>query len=45
LIRRLIKAAITYMIDHAALGERVILSLLRDTGARLNEILHLSAGG
>ncbi len=45
LVRLLIKAAITYMIDHAPPRERVILSLLRDTGARLNEILRLTAGG
>jgi len=44
-VRVLIGAAIRYMIDVAPLRERVILRLLDETGARLHEVLAMSAGG
>jgi site-specific recombinase XerD len=44
-VRVLIGAAIRYMIDVAPLRERVILRLLEETGARLHEILAMTAGG
>jgi len=44
-VRVLIGAAIRYMIDVAPLRERVILRLLNETGARLHEVLAMTAGG
>jgi integrase len=44
-VRRLILQAFGDMIQHAALREKVILRLLLETGARLGEVLQLSAGG
>ena len=44
-VRVLIGAAIRYMIDVAPLRERVILRLLDETGARLHEVLAMTAGG
>jgi site-specific recombinase XerD len=44
-VRVLIGAAIRYMVDIAALRERVILRLLNETGARLHEVLAMTAGG
>jgi hypothetical protein len=44
-VRVLIGAAIRYMIDVAPLRERVILRLLNETGARLHEVLSMTAGG
>jgi hypothetical protein len=44
-VRVLIGAAIRYMIDVAPLRERVVLRLLNETGARLHEVLAMTAGG
>ena len=44
-VRRLILQAFGDMIQHAELREKVILRLLLETGARLGEVLQLSAGG
>jgi hypothetical protein len=44
-VRVLIGAAIRFMIDVARLRARVILRLLDETGARLHEVLAMTAGG
>ena len=44
-VRRLILQAFGDMIQHAELREKVILRLLLETGARLSEVLQMSAGG
>ncbi len=43
--RVLIVAAILWMSDHATLCDRVIIRILLESGARLHEILSLTAGG
>src|SRR6266702_1494632 len=43
--RLAILAGVRYMIDHAAAREAVILRMLLESGARVSEILGLSAGG
>jgi hypothetical protein len=43
--RVLIVAAILWMSDHAALCDRVIIRIPLESGARLHEILSLTAGG
>ncbi len=43
--RLAILAGVRYMIDHAAARDAVILRLLLESGARVSEILGLSAGG
>jgi integrase len=43
--RVLIVAAILWMSDHATLCDRVIIRILLESGARLHEILGLTAGG
>jgi hypothetical protein len=45
IVRVLIVAAILWMSDHAPLRERVILRILLESGARLHEVLGLTAGG
>ena len=44
-VRRLILQAFGDMIQHAELRQKVILRLLLETGARLGEVLQMSAGG
>jgi site-specific recombinase XerD len=44
-VRVLIGAGVRYMIDVAPLRDRVILRLLDETGARLHEVLAMTAGG
>jgi integrase len=43
--RVLIVAAILWMSDHATLCDKVIIRILLESGARLHEILSLTAGG
>jgi len=43
--RLAILAGVRYMIDHAAPREAVILRILLESGARVSEVLALSAGG
>src|SRR5438132_4477704 len=43
--RLAILAGVRYMIDHAAPRESVILRILLESGARVSEVLALSAGG
>jgi integrase len=43
--RLAILAGVRYMIDHAALREAVILRMLLESGARVSEVLALTAGG
>jgi hypothetical protein len=45
LVRSLILAAINFMIDHAPLREKVVLRIMLESGARLGEVLGLTAGG
>jgi hypothetical protein len=45
LIRVLIVAAILWMSDHATLRDQLIIRMLLESGARLHEILSLTAGG
>lgn len=45
LVRSLILAAINFMTDHAPLREKVILRIMLESGARLGEVLGLTAGG
>jgi integrase len=44
-IRLAILAGVRYMIDHAAAREAVILRILLESGARVSEVLGLTAGG
>ncbi|MBV9896293.1 MAG: tyrosine-type recombinase/integrase [Chloroflexi bacterium] len=44
-VRVLIVAAILWMSDHAALRDQVIIRILLESGARLHEVLSLTAGG
>jgi integrase len=44
-VRVLIVAAILWMSDHAMLRDQVIIRILLESGARLHEILSLTAGG
>ena len=44
-VRRLILQAFGDMIQHAELREKIILRLLLETGARLGEVLQMTAGG
>jgi integrase len=45
IMRILIVAAILWMSDHAKLCDKVIIRILLESGARLHEILGLTAGG
>jgi integrase len=44
-VRVLIVAAILWMSDHATLRDQLIIRILLESGARLHEILSLTAGG
>jgi integrase len=44
-IRLVILAGVRYMIDHAASRESVMLRILLESGARVSEVLSLTAGG
>jgi integrase len=44
-IRVLIVAAILWMADHATLRDQLIIRILLESGARLHEVLGLTAGG
>jgi integrase len=44
-VRMVILAGVRYMIDHAASRESVILRILLESGARVSEVLSLTAGG
>jgi integrase len=44
-IRMVILAGVRYMIDHSASRESVLLRILLESGARVSEVLSLTAGG
>jgi integrase len=44
-VRLVILAGVRYMIDHAASRESIILRILLESGARVSEVLSLTAGG